>query len=90
MEERNETLASEIYADLKNELKFKNKLIGWLLAALIISLVGLNLYHNWLWSQFDTVVLDSGDGYSNLVQGDVGGGIYNGSDNSTPEAGQQS
>lgn len=88
MDERNETLASEIYSDLKNELKFKNRLIIGLIAALIASLVVLNVYHNWLWSQFDTVVLDSGDGYSNLVQGDVGGGIYNGLDKNTSEEGR--
>lgn len=89
MEERDITLASEIYGDLKNELKFKNRLIAALIAALIISLIGLNVYHNWLWSQFDTVVLDSGDGYSNLVQGDNGGGIYNGVDQITPAEGRQ-
>lgn len=85
MEERNETLASEIYGDLKTELKFKNRLICVLIAALI----ALTAYHNWLWAQFDTITVDAGGGYSNLVQGDNGGGIYNGQDTSAPETGRQ-
>ena len=33
------------------------------------------------WSQFDTYVVDSGEGgNANLVQGDNTGGIYNGTD----------
>lgn len=85
-ETRNETLASEIYSDLKKELKFLKILVAALIAALII----LNLYHNWLWAQFDTITVDAGGGYSNLVQGDNGGGIYNGNDQSAPAEGRQS
>lgn len=84
-ETRSETLASEIYRDLKKELNVKN----WIIAALIAALIGLNLYHNWLWAQFDTITVDAGGGYSNLVQGDNGGGIYNGTDQSTPTEGRQ-
>lgn len=85
MEERNETLASEIYGDLKAEIKFKNRLICVLIAALI----ALTAYHNWLWGQYDTITLDAGGGYSNLIQGDNGGGIYNGTDQSHTTEGSQ-
>lgn len=85
MEERSETLASEIYADLKSELKFKNRLILGLIAALI----GLTLYHNWLWAQFDTITVDAGGGYSNYVTGDNTGGVHNGTNSSTSTEGQQ-
>lgn len=85
-ETRSEPLASEIYGDLKHELKVKN----WLIAALIGALIVLNVYHNWLWAQFDTITVDAGGGYSNLVQGDNGGGIYNGENQSTSAEGRQS
>ena len=77
-------LASEMYEDLKRANKFKEKLIYILLGAigvLIIALAATNIYHIHQWSQFDTYVVDSGDGgNANLVQGDNTGGIYNGSD----------
>lgn len=85
-EMRSEPLASEIYGDLKKELKFKN----WIIVALLLALIGLNLYHNWLWAQFDTITVDAGGGYSNLVQGDNAGGIYNGEDRSAPAERRQS
>lgn len=93
MEERNETLASEIYGDLKAEIRFKNKLIIGLIAIVVglaLALTGTNLYHIYQWSQFDTYVVDSGDyGNSNLVQGDNGGGIYNATDQSAAAERQQ-
>ena len=54
------------------------------------SLTVTNLYHIYQWSQFDTYVVDSGDGgNANLVQGDNTGGIFNGTDSSeSPEKGQ--
>lgn len=78
-------LASEIYEDLKKATKFREKLIYILLgviAVLVVALAGTNIYHIYQWSQFDTVVVDSGDGSgnANLVQGDVGGDILNGTD----------
>ena len=82
--ENMEPLASEMYEDLKQANKFKEKLIYILLGAigvLIIALAATNIYHIHQWSQFDTYVVDSGDGgNANLVQGDNTGGIYNGSD----------
>lgn len=78
-------LASEMYEDLKKATKFREKLIYILLgviAVLVVSLAGTNIYHIYQWSQFDAIVVDSGDGSgnANLVQGDVGGDILNGTD----------
>ena len=86
-------LASEMYSDLKRANRFKEKLIYSLLGVigvLIIALAATNFYHVYQWSQFDTIVIDSGDGgNANLVQGDNTGGIYNGADSSeSPEKGQ--
>ena len=84
-------LASEMYEDLKKATKFREKLIYILLAviaALVIALAGTNIYHIYQWSQFDTVVVDSGEGAgnANYVQGDNTGGIYNGeSGSASPE-----
>ncbi len=71
-----EPLASEMYADLKRHTFFLKILVAVLLAGLI----GTNLWHIYQWSQFDTIVVDSGDGEgnANYVQGDNSGGIYNG------------
>lgn len=84
MEERNETLASEIYGDLKKELRFKN----WLIAGLILALVAMGAWHNWLWSQFEVISVDAGGGYSNYVTGENTGGVYNGENPSSPAEGR--
>lgn len=87
-------LASEMYEDLKRANKFKEKLIYILLGTigvLVIALAATNIYHIHQWSQFDTYVVDSGDGgNANLVQGDNSGGIFNGTDSSeSPQEGQE-
>ena len=93
MDDKNTPLASEMYEDLKRATKFREKLIYILLAviaALVIALAGTNIYHIYQWSQFDTVVVDSGEGSgnANYVQCDNTGGIYNGeSDSTSPEIG---
>lgn len=87
MDEKN-TLASEVLGMLKGQLLFYKVLVVVLLAAL----VGTNFYHIYQWSQFDTVVVDSGDGAgnANYVQGDNAGGIFNGTGSSeTPEERQE-
>lgn len=86
--------ASEMYEDLKRANKFKEKLIYILLGTigvLVIALAATNIYHIHQWSQFDTYVVDSGDGgNANLVQGDNTGGIFNGTDSSeSPQEGQE-
>lgn len=88
-------LASEIYEDLKRANKFKERLIYILLGiigVLVLALAGTNIYHIYQWSQFDTVVVDSGEGSgnANYVHGDNMGGIYNGeSDSQTEEIDEQ-
>lgn len=84
-ETRNEPLASEIYADLKAELKFKN----WLIVGLVVALLCLGLYHNWRWSQFDRVSVDSQAGPATYVQGENTGGVNIGASSSTPTQGRQ-
>ena len=78
-----ETLATEMYRELKKANKFKDKVIIWLCAivlALVLALAAVSWYHVYQWSQFDTVVVDTGEGggNANYVQGDNQGGIFNG------------
>lgn len=85
MDEKNDyPLASEMYADLKETNMFLRKLlVGAIIAIalLVVALAGTNIYHIYQWSQFDTYVVDSGDGgYANFVQGDNTGNINNGTD----------
>ena len=93
MDQGKTPLASEMYEELKKATKFREKLIYILLvviAVLVVALAGTNIYHIYQWSQFDTIVVDSGDGSgnANYVQGDNTGGIYNGEGGSTsPEIG---
>ena len=87
LDKKNEaTLASEMYADLKETNMFLRKLlIGAFIVIAILAggMIGTNIYHIIQWSQFDTYVVDSGEGgNANLVQGDNTGGIFNGTDSS--------
>lgn len=89
-----EPLASEMYKDLQKHDAFKMKVIKWLVIALVISIlgnIGQGFYHDWKWSQFDTYVVDSGDGSgnANLVQGDNTGGIFNGENNGADSQGRE-
>ena len=77
------TLASEMYEELKKATEFREKIIYILLVVvgvLVIALAATNLYHIHQWSQFETIVVDSGEGSgnANYVQGDNTGGIFNG------------
>ena len=84
MEDKN-TLASEVLEMLKGQLKFYKILVAFL----VLLLAATNIYHIWQWSQFDTVTVDSGNGYANYVQGDNTGGVFNGTDSSAKEEGRQ-
>jgi len=77
-----EPLASEIYKDLKGTILFLKILV----TVLLVALIGTNIYHIYQWSQFETVVVDSGEGSgnANYVQGDNTGGIFNGESEGTP------
>lgn len=58
VEKEEKGLAMELLAELKNTIKKQ-----WvLIVILIVLLAGTNIYHIYQWSQFDTVVVDSGDG----------------------------
>ena len=84
MDEKN-TLASEVFEMLKEQLKFFKILVAFL----VLLLAATNIYHIRQWSQFDTVTVDSGDGYANYVQGDNTGGVFNGTDQGADTQGRQ-
>lgn len=51
-------IAMELLGELKNTIRKQ-----WILiVVLIVLLAGTNIYHIYQWSQFDTVVVDSGEG----------------------------
>lgn len=57
-EQEEKGIAMELLGELKNTIRKQ-----WILiVVLIILLAGTNIYHIWQWSQFDTVVVDGGDG----------------------------
>lgn len=94
MDEKNNTpLASEMYADQKETNMFLRKLLIALIGVIIL-LIGVitaqHFYHIHKWSEFDTYVVDSGDGgYANFVQGDNTGNINNGTGSSeSPQEGE--
>lgn len=85
-----ETLASEMYRELKRANVYKERVIKWLciiIGILIAAMCFQGWYHIHMWSQFDTVVVDTGEGggYANYVQGDNQGGIYNNGESSGQE-----
>lgn len=91
--ESNTPLASEMYADLKETNLFLRKvLIGCfvIIGLLVAAMTAQHFYHIHKWSEFDTYVVDSGDGgNANLVQGDNTGGIFNGTDSGeSPKEGE--
>lgn len=84
MEDKN-TLASEVFEMLKEQLKFFKILVAFL----VLLLAATNIYHIRQWSQFDSVTVDSGDGYANYVQGDNTGGVFNGTDQGADTQGRK-
>lgn len=90
-EGRSEPLASEIYGDLKRSDKFKERVIYIQLAinvGLALAILFLGLYHNWRWSQFDRVSVDSKSGPASYVQGENAGGVYFGASSSASPEGR--
>lgn len=91
MEDKNlAPLASEMYNDLKETNRFLRKTLiaaFIVIGVLVVALAFTNWYHIYQWSQFETVVVDTGEGggNANYVQGDNTGGIFNGEGYSTPE-----
>lgn len=58
IEKEEKGIAMELLGELQNTIRKQ-----WILIViLIILLAGTNIYHIYQWSQFETVVVDSGDG----------------------------
>lgn len=75
LEAKRDGLAIEIFSQLK-----KTIIAQWIIILILIALLAAtHFYHIYQWSQFDTIVVDSGEGgYANYVDGENTGGIYNG------------
>ncbi|MCI9136541.1 MAG: hypothetical protein HFH48_03090 [Lachnospiraceae bacterium] len=57
-EQEEKGIAMELLGDLENTIRKQ-----WILIVILITLLaGTNIYHIYQWSQFDTIVVDSGDG----------------------------
>lgn len=81
-EQNNESLAFEMVKSDKQTIIFLVKLLAVAFVVILLEAAGLvaqSIYHDYQWSQFDTVIVDSEDyGNANYVGGDNTGGIYNG------------
>lgn len=76
----NDYIMVDLVEGQKNEKKFYKGIIIFLICVIFVQ----GLYHNYKWSEFDTVVLDSGDGgNANYIGND--GDIINGESSSTQE-----
>lgn len=74
-------IAMDLLGELKNTIRKQ-----WILIAiLIILLAGTNIYHIYQWSQFETVVVDSGDGGNAGYVGNDGDVNNYGEGSGTPE-----
>lgn len=80
IEENKDGLALELLKEFKKIIKYQ-----WVIIALLIVIIAvLSIYNEYQWSQFDTIVVDSGEGgYANFVDGENSGGIFNGEGYST-------
>lgn len=78
----NESLAFEMVKTVKQSNLFYARLLVIAFIIILLEAAGLvaqSIYHDYQWSQFDTVIVDSEDyGNANYVGGDNSGGIYNG------------
>ena len=80
----NDYIMVDLVEGQKNEKKFYKGIIIFLICVIFAQ----GLYHNYKWSEFDTVVLDSGDGgNANYIGND--GDIINGESSSTQEKAKQ-
>ncbi len=73
-------IAMELLGELKNTIRKQ-----WILIViLIVLLAGTNIYHIYQWSQFDTVIVDSGEGgNANYIGND--GDVNNYGEGSSPQ-----
>jgi len=77
--ESNDNLIADVIEGQKNEKKFYQKII----IILIILMAVQAIYHDYKWSQFDTVVLDSETGNASYIGND--GDINYGKSSSSQE-----
>lgn len=67
VEKKEENFTTELFGVLKKIIIFQ----GALIVALFIAIFCLCVYHDYQWSQFDSVIVDSdGGGYANYVGND--------------------
>ena len=82
----NMPFATELLAEKQRNEKrlWKAVIVEFVFIVLLVgALIGVSVYHDYKWSMFDTVVVDSGDGNANYIEGDNNtGGVINGIDNS--------
>lgn len=83
----NMPFATELLSDKQRTEKrlWKAVIVEFIFIVLLVAaLIGISVYHDYKWSLFDTVVVDSGDGNANYIEGDNNtGGVINGIDNSS-------
>lgn len=81
----NMPFATELLSDKeKNEKRlWKAVFIEFgVIVCLIAAIVGISIYHDYKWSLTETVVVDSGDGNANYIEGNNNtGGVLNGTNN---------
>lgn len=81
----NMPFATELLSDkTKNEKRlWKAVFIEFaVIVCLIIAIIGICIYHDYKWSLTETVVVDSGDGNANYIEGNNNtGGVLNGTNN---------
>jgi hypothetical protein len=82
--EQPDGLAMELLRELKEQNKISDKhniRLVWIIVGVILCLVGLSVYHEYQWSQYDKVVVDSKDGgNANYIGRD--GDVHNGESSS--------
>ena len=83
--EQPDSLSMELLRELKEQNKIADRHNFRLLiivVVLITSIVGISVYHEWLWSKFDTVVVDTkAGGNASYIGGN--GDVNNGESSST-------
>lgn len=83
--EQPDSLSMELLRELKEQNKIADRHNFRLLiivVVLIASIVGISVYHEWLWSKFDTVVVDTkSGGNASYIGGN--GDVNNGESSST-------
>ena len=90
-EEKNTTergMASDIFDMLKKVI-----LVQWIIIGILILIIAAqSFYHDYKWSEFDTIVVDGGEsGYANYIgnDGDINYGEDSGSKEEKQEGQQQ-